>query len=89
MLQNKMNITLQVPPECADRIQWLVSFLIEKEVQGDGDWELQAAMIDAAFMLLNFINELERHERTTEEERFLAVKKEHEGWYELLRSVPP
>lgn len=87
MLQNKMNITLQVPPECADRIQWLVSFFIEKEVQGDG--ELQAAMIDAACMLLNFINELERHERTTEEERFLAEKKEHEGWYELLRSVPP
>ena len=87
MLQNKMNITLQVPPECADRIQWLVSFFIEKEVQGDG--ELQAAMIDAACMLLNFINELERHERTTEEERFLAEKKEHEGRYELLRSVPP
>ena len=34
-------------------------------------------MIDAACMLLNSINELERHERTTEEERFLAEKKEH------------
>ena len=75
MLQNETNITLQVPSECVDRIQRLVSFLIEKEVQGDG--EQQAAMTDAACMLLNSINELARHERTTEEERFLAEKKEH------------
>ena len=76
MLQNQnTTITLQVPPECADRIQRIVSFLIEKEVKGDG--ELQAAMIDAACLLLNSISELESSERTVEEEGFLAEKKKH------------
>ena len=69
-------ITLQLPPECAGRIQRLVSFLIEKEVKGDG--ELQAALIDAACMLLNSISELENRERTNDEERFLAEKREHQ-----------
>lgn len=68
--------SLQVPPECAGRIQRLVAFLIEKEVQGDG--ELQAALIDAACMLLNSINELENRERTNDEERFLVEKREHQ-----------
>lgn len=76
MLQNQTTISLQVPAECAGRIQRLVSFLIEKEVQGDG--ELQAAMIDAACMLLNSINELERRERTVEEDGFLTEKREHQ-----------
>lgn len=76
MLQNKTNITLQVPPECADRIQRLVSFLIEKEVKGEG--ALQAALIDAACMLLNSIKELESRERTKEEETFLFEKREHQ-----------
>lgn len=76
MLQNQTTtIALQVPPECTDRIQKLVSFLIEKDVKGDG--ELQAALIDAACMLLNSINELESRERTSEEEGFLVEKKEH------------
>lgn len=76
MLQNQTTITLQLPPECAGRIQRLVSFLIEKEVKGDG--ELQAALIDAACMLLNSISELENRERTNDEERFLAEKREHQ-----------
>lgn len=76
MLQNTTNITLQVPPECADRIQRLVSFLIEKEVKGEG--ALQAALIDAACMLLNSIKELESHERDSLEERYLADKREHQ-----------
>lgn len=76
MLQNQTTISLQVPSECAGRIQRLVSFLIEKEVKGDG--ELQAALIDAACMLLNSISELENRERTNDEERFLAEKREHQ-----------
>lgn len=76
MLQNKTNVTLQVPPECADRIQRLVSFLIEKEVKGEG--ALQAALIDAACMLLNSIKELESHERDSLQERYLADKREHQ-----------
>lgn len=75
MLQNQTTISLQVPPECASRIQRLVSFLIEKEVKGEGS--LQAALIDAACMLLNSVKELESRNRTTEEEGFLAEKKEH------------
>lgn len=67
--------SLQVPPECADRIQRLVSYLIEKEVKGEGS--LQAALIDAACMLLNSTNKLESSERTDEEEGFLTEKKEH------------
>lgn len=76
MLQNQTTISLQVPSECAGRIQRLVSFLIEKEVKGDG--ELQSALIDAACMLLNSTNKLESRERTVEEERFLTEKKEHQ-----------
>lgn len=76
MLQNQTpTISLQIPVECADRIQRLVSFLIEKEVQGDR--ELQAALIDAACMLLNSTNKLESGERTADEERILVQKKEH------------
>lgn len=76
MLQNQTTtISLQVQPECADRIHRIVSFLIDKEVKGDG--ELQAAMIDAACMLLNSVKELENRERTIEEEEFLAEKKKH------------
>lgn len=67
--------SLQVPPECADRIQRLVSFLIEKEVKGEGS--LQAALIDAACMLVNSVKELESRERSIEEEGFLTEKKEH------------
>lgn len=76
MLQNQTTISLQVPPECADRIQRLVAFLIEKEVKGEGS--LQAALIDAACMLLNSISELENRERTNDEERFLVEKREHQ-----------
>lgn len=76
MLQNQtITISLQVPPECADRIQKLVAFIIEKEVQGEGT--LQAALIDAACMLLNSTNKLESRERDSEEERILTEKKEH------------
>lgn len=76
-LQNQTTtITLQLPPECADRIQRLVSFLIEKEVKGEGT--LQAALIDAACMLLNSVKELESREKTDEEEGFLIEKKEHQ-----------
>lgn len=76
MLQNQTTtISLQVPPECADRIQRLVSFLIEKEVKGEGS--LQAALIDAACMLVNSVKELESRERSIEEEGFLTEKKEH------------
>lgn len=76
MLQNQtITISLQVPPECADRIQKLVAFIIEKEVQGEGS--LQAALIDAACMLLNSTNKLESRERDSEEERILTEKKEH------------
>ena len=76
MLQNKTTtITLQDPPECADRIQRLVSFLIEKEVKGEGS--LQAALIDAACMLVNSVKELESRERSIEEEGVLTEKKEH------------
>lgn len=75
MLQNQTTISLQVPPECAGRIQRLVAFLIEKEVKGEGS--LQAALIDAACMLLNSVKELESRNRTTEEEEFLIEKKEH------------
>lgn len=75
MLQNQTTISLQVPPECASRIQRLVAFLIEKEVKGEGS--LQAALIDAACMLLNSVKELESRNRTTEEEEFLIEKKEH------------
>lgn len=67
--------SLQVPPECDGRIQKLVSFLIEKDVKGEGS--LQAALIDAACMLLNSVKELESRNRTTEEEEFLIEKKEH------------
>lgn len=76
MLQNQTTtISLQVPPECADRIQKLVAFIIEKEVQGEGT--LQAALIDAACMLVNSVKELESRERSIEEEGFLTEKKEH------------
>lgn len=76
MLQNQTTtITLQVPQECADRIQRLVSFMVEKEVQGEGT--LQAALIDAACMLVNSVKELESRERSIEEEGFLTEKKEH------------
>lgn len=76
MLQNQTTtISLQVPPECADRIQRLVSFLIEKEVKGEGS--LQAALIDAACMLVNSVKELESRERSFEEEGVLTEKKEH------------
>ena len=76
MLQNQTTtISLQVPPECADRIQRLVSFLIEKEVKGEGS--LQAALIDAACMLVNSVKELESRERSIEEEGVLTEKKEH------------
>lgn len=75
MLQNQTTISLQVPPECASRIQRLVAFLIEKEVKGEGS--LQAALIDAACMLLNSTNKLESHERDSDEENILAEKKEH------------
>lgn len=76
MLQNQTTtISLQVPPECADRIQRLVSFLIEKEVKGEGS--LQAALIDAACMLVNSVKELESRERSIGEEGVLTEKKEH------------
>lgn len=75
MLQNQTTISLQVPPECAGRIQRLVAFLIEKEVKGEGS--LQAALIDAACMLVNSVKELESRERSIEEEGFLTEKKEH------------
>lgn len=76
MLQNQVTtISLQIPPECAGRIQRLVAFLIEKEVRGEGS--LQAALIDAACMLVNSVKELESREKTDEEEGFLTEKKEH------------
>lgn len=76
MLQNQTTtISLQVPPECADRIQRLVAYLVEKEVKGEGS--LQAALIDAACMLLNSTNKLESRERDSEEERILTEKKDH------------
>lgn len=76
MLQNQATtISLQIPPECAEKIQRLVAYLVEKEVKGDG--ELQAALIDAACMLLNSTNKLESRERDSEEERILTEKKEH------------
>lgn len=75
MLQNQTIISLQIPPKCVNGIQRIVSFLIEKEVKGEGS--LQAALIDAACMLLNSIKELESRERDNEDERFLAEKKEH------------
>lgn len=87
MLQNKTNITLQVPPECADRIQRLVSFLIEKEIKGEG--ALQAALIDAACMLLNSIKELESRERDSLEERYLADKREHQRTLEKFFAFFP
>lgn len=74
-LQNQTTISLQIPPECASRILQIVAFLIEKEVKGEGS--LQAALIDAACMLLNSVKELESRERTDEEEGFLTEKKEH------------
>ena len=87
MLQNKTNVTLQVPPECADRIQRLVSFLIEKEVKGEG--ALQAALIDAACMLLNSIKELESHARDSLQERYLADKREHQRTLEKFFAFFP
>lgn len=87
MLQNKTSITLQVPPECAGRIQRLVSFFIEKDVDGEGT--LQAALIDAACMLLNSIGELENRERDSEEEKILSEKREHQRTLEEFYAFFP